>query len=239
MNQGSTGTEIWAIIPARGGSRGIKRKNLRKVDGVSLVRRAIDSARKVAEITKVIVSTDDAEIGREAAQAGAVVCWRPAELSTDTATSEWALLNVLDSIGDDPPQVIAMLQCTSPFIPPVELGSAIRRVAADEVDVVFSAAPDHGFYWRESEEGQAIAVGHEATHRPRRQDREPQYRETGAFYVMRTEGFREKGFRFFGRVSLELVPSWTAIEIDDPSDLLLANQLAQLSVSAQPLGSVD
>lgn len=217
--------EVWAVIPARGGSRGVPGKNLRLVAGVPLVERAIHAALRVPEITKVIVSTDNAEIGARAAHSGAVVSWRPAELATDTATSESALRHVLHSVSDDPPKVIAMLQCTSPVIPTRPLGGAVRRVLADDADVVFSAAPDHGFYWRLNSAGLAVAVGHDAGHRPRRQDREPQFRETGAFYVMRTTGFIAAGIRFFGRVKLEPVPSWTALEIDGLSDLELANRL--------------
>jgi N-acylneuraminate cytidylyltransferase len=91
---------------------------------------------------------------------------------------------------------------------------------------VFSAVEDHSFLWRLDESAHAEAVGHDAAHRPRRQDRAPQYNETGAFYVMRTDGFRAAGHRFFGRVEIEEVPLEQAREIDSMSDLTLVRAIA-------------
>ncbi|WP_220038082.1 hypothetical protein [Curtobacterium sp. MCBD17_032] len=71
-------------------------------------------------------------------------------------------------------------------------------------------------------------MNHDAATRPRRQDRDPEYRETGAFYAMRVDGFRAARHRFFGRVELAVVPARTAIDIDDVHDLDLAAALAPL-----------
>jgi YrbI family 3-deoxy-D-manno-octulosonate 8-phosphate phosphatase len=102
----------------------------------------------------------------------------------------------------------------------------VRRVVGGEDDVVFSVVPSHAFLWRDSPGG-AEGVNHESSVRPRRQEREPEYRETGAFYVMRTDGFREARHRFFGRIGMLRVPDAHAIEIDDPADLALARVIAR------------
>lgn len=215
-----------AVIPARGGSKGVPGKNLRRVGGVPLVARAAASAREATLIDRVIVSTDDRAIAAAARTKGAVVMARPAKISGDLASSESALLNVLDRLDGDP-EILVFLQATSPFIDPHDLDAAITRVRDGESDVVFSAIETHAFLWRQGADG-AAGVNHDPSFRARRQDREPQFQETGAFYVMRTDGFRAAGFRFFGRVGIALTDERRAIEIDTASQLELAAAIAPL-----------
>jgi YrbI family 3-deoxy-D-manno-octulosonate 8-phosphate phosphatase len=212
------------VIPARGGSQGVPLKNLADVGGTSLVGRAIVSALAAPGVTRVVVSTDHPGIAAEARRHGADVVERPATLSDATATSESAVLHALDALADDLP-VTVLLQCTSPFVDPADLGEAVVRVLAGEADVVLAAAPTHDFQWVVAD-GLVRPVGHSLDHRPRRQDRLPHFRETGAFYAMRTSGLREAGTRFFGRVALQAVDARTAIEIDEQADLEAARVLA-------------
>ncbi|GAA1995533.1 acylneuraminate cytidylyltransferase [Microbacterium ulmi] len=230
-------SEVVAVIPARGGSKGIPHKNLARVGGVPLVARAIAAALRVDEIDRVVVSTDDPDIGGVAREWGAEVVERPAELSGDTATSESALLHaleVLEGRGVDV-HVLVFLQATSPFIDPVALAEAVRIVRARRRDSVFSAVEDHGFLWRRGLGDAAEAVNHVAEFRPRRQDREPQYLETGAFYVLRAKAFRLSGHRFFGSVGMVEVPGHTAIEIDDEWQLDVARALAPRLEARTPI----
>lgn len=244
-NQTSQTPRVAVIIPARGGSKGVPLKNLRPVAGRSLVARAVDAARAATTVTDVLVSTDHAGIAREAVAAGARIVERPAELAGDTASSESAVLHALDTLaasGAPGPEVTVLLQCTSPFIDPADLDEAVRRVLEARADVSFSCVEDHGFLWTPSTEpnGGVDAVGHDAAHRPRRQDRAAQYRETGAFYAMRTTGLRAARHRFFGTIDALLVPAWTAPEIDTVEDLELVGRLAaQREASAEPTHRLD
>jgi N-acylneuraminate cytidylyltransferase len=107
-----------AIIPARGGSKGIPRKNIRPLAGKPLLAYNIEAARNSRYIQRVVVSTDDPEIARVAQQYGAEVVWRPAEISGDTASSESALLHTLATLREQEsyaPDVLVFLQCTSPL----------------------------------------------------------------------------------------------------------------------------
>ncbi|MCS5513280.1 acylneuraminate cytidylyltransferase family protein [Curtobacterium flaccumfaciens pv. betae] len=223
---------VLAVVPARAGSKGIPGKNLRTVAGRSLVRRAVESARRSARIDEVVVTTDGDAIAAEAVAAGAAVVRRPPELAGDEASSESALLHVLDAISTPLPEVLVFLQATSPFIDPADLDAAVARVVDGHADAVFAAAPSHAFLWRTAPDGTAVAVNHDAATRPRRQDREPEYRETGAFYVMRTAGFLENRHRFHGRVELAVVDGAGAIDIDDEADLALAEALAEAPAPA-------
>jgi YrbI family 3-deoxy-D-manno-octulosonate 8-phosphate phosphatase len=228
---------VVAIIPARGGSKGVPRKNLREVGGVPLVVRAVRSARAVPSIDHVVVTTDDAAIAEAARAAGARVIKRPAALAADESSSESALLHALgelDALGVGTGTVV-FLQATSPFIDPASLSRAVERVLAGE-DVVFSAVETHAFLWRLGDSG-ASGINHDHSHRARRQDRAAQFQETGAFYVMRADGFRAGGYRFFGTVGVELVDTAHAIEIDTLEELAVASAIA--ATLDAPVAAID
>ncbi len=228
-----------AIIPARGGSKGVPGKNVARVGGIPLVARAVRAALTSGAIDLVVVSTDDAAIADAARAAGARVVDRPADISGDQASSESALLHALDTLAAEgiTPRVTAFLQATSPFIPAAALGEAVALVRGGRADSVFSARESYEFVWRRDAAGAASALGHHAAHRPRRQDRDPHYVETGAFYVFTTDGFREARHRFFGRTEIVEVPEESAIEIDDPAQLRTAQTLAHLLEPAEPLAA--
>ena len=215
---------VVAIIPARGGSKGVPGKNLRRVGGVPLIARTVIAARSSLAIDRVVVSTDDAAIAAVARSAGAEIVDRPAVIAGDTASSESALLHALEELGERP-DVIVFLQATSPFIRPADLDEAVARVERGDEDVVFSAVETFEFLWSVGAYG-ATGVNHDHRYRPRRQEREPHYRETGAFYVMRADGFRSAAFRFFGRVGVAAVDERASLEIDTLEELELANALA-------------
>ena len=254
---------VVAIIPARGGSQGVPRKNLMPVGGVPLIVRAVRAARAARMVDLVAVTTDDREIAEAATAAGAIVVRRPASLAGGTASSESALLHAIDALegglggdraagdnsgdsgdGDKVGQGIAVstvvfVQATSPFIDPADIDRGVDLVTAGRFDSVFSAHETYGFLWASTPGGVARAVNHDAAHRPRRQDREPHYIETGAFYIFDAAGFRAAGHRFFGRIGIVHVAERTAIEIDDPHQLEVARALAPFIDRAGPDLSID
>ncbi|MEU1973326.1 acylneuraminate cytidylyltransferase [Microbacterium sp. NPDC019599] len=223
-------SEVVAIIPARGGSKGVPRKNLRRVGGVPLVARAIAAARASGAIDRIVVSTDDAEIAAVAREWDAEVVERPAAIAGDTASSESALLHAVDALAARGVEVetIAFLQATSPFIDAAALAEGVRAVRERVFDSAFSAIESYGFVWARDAASHAIAINHDAAHRPRRQDREPHYLETGAFYVLDAAEFKLARHRFFGRVGVIEVPDHTAIEIDTTAELERARVLVRL-----------
>ncbi|MFI7446574.1 N-acetylneuraminate synthase family protein [Nonomuraea sp. NPDC049714] len=224
---------VLAVVPARGGSAGVPLKNLAPVGGVPLVARAVRACLRAELVDEVVVSTDHAGIADAAAQAGARIVDRPAELSGATASSESAVLHALDSLDSpgEEPEVVVLVQCTSAFIDPEDLSAAVRKVLDGEADAVFSGMPTHEFLWTTTGEG----INHDPSRRPRRQDLEAQFRETGAFYVMRTAGLRENGHRFFGEISVQTVPSRHAVEVDTPEDLEIVRALAPFVDAPEPI----
>jgi YrbI family 3-deoxy-D-manno-octulosonate 8-phosphate phosphatase len=225
----SAAPRVVAVIPARGGSKGVPGKNLRRVGGVSLIARAVRAARDAVTVTEVCVSTDDEAIATEAAAAGATVIDRPAGLAGDTATSESALLHALEVLAADavPVEVLVFVQCTSPFVAAADLDAAVGLVLGDTADSVFAAVANHTFLWRPDGD-RVVGVNHDASRRQRRQDRDPEYRETGGFYAFRADRFAAVGHRFFDRTAVVEVPELTALEIDTEADLTVASAVAPL-----------
>ncbi|WP_225804943.1 acylneuraminate cytidylyltransferase [Streptomyces sp. NK15101] len=227
---GGPAPTVLAVIPARGGSKGVPAKNLAPVAGVPLVARAVRACLGARTVTHVVVSTDDEAIAAAARTAGAEAVRRPAEIAGDTATSEAAVLHAMDAfeaVHGRPADVVLLVQCTSPFLTSAEVAETAGRITSGAADTAFTAAPSHGFLWRETPAG-ATGVNHDKAHRPRRQDREPEYLETGAVYAMDAAGFRTHGHRFFGRTALVVTDPARVLEIDDPHDLARAKALAPL-----------
>lgn len=219
-----------AIIPARGGSKGILRKNLQAVAGKPLVAHTIEQARAAHTIARVLVSTDDADIGAVAQCHGAEVIWRPAAISGDTASSEAALLHVLMTLQQTEgmlPDLIVFLQCTSPLTLAADIDGTVEALLAAKADTALAVTPFHYFLWQQGENGDAVGVNHDKRVRLLRQQRAPQYRETGAVYVMQTTGFLQTKHRFFGKTALYVMPAERCLEIDDPFDLQMAEWLLQ------------
>ncbi|HEY0240558.1 MAG TPA: acylneuraminate cytidylyltransferase, partial [Friedmanniella sp.] len=233
----SLGPQVVAVIPARGGSKGVPGKNLRRVGGRSLVARAVDACRRAAYVDAVYVSTDDDAIAGEATLAGAGVIRRPASLSGDTASSESALLHALDVLADSGvrPDTLVFAQCTSPFLDPADLDRGVELVRDGVAASVFSAVATYAFLWRAGADG-LTGQNHDPGHRPRRQDRTADYRETGGFYVLDVAGFRAARHRFFAPVGVVVVPERSSVDVDTEADLEVAAALAPVLDSAPGLG---
>jgi len=227
---------ILAIIPARGGSKGIPRKNILPLAGKPLVTYNIEAAIASQFINRVIVSTDDAEIGAVAQQFGAEVVWRPPEISGDLASSEAALLHVLDHLQRTEnymADILVFLQCTSPLTIAEDIDGTIEALLDGDADSALAVIPFHYFLWQPSESGDAEGINHHKSVRPLRQERESQYLETGAVYVMRVPGFVEAKHRFFGKTVLYEMPAERRLEIDEPIDFEVAEILIRNQKQAE------
>ncbi|MET7712586.1 acylneuraminate cytidylyltransferase [Streptomyces sp. NPDC005407] len=143
---------VLAVIPARGGSKGVPAKNLAPVGGVPLVARAVRESLAARLVTDVVVSTDDPDIASAARGAGAEVVLRPAAIAGDTATSEAAVLHAMDAheaMHGAPVDVVLLVQCTSPFLTRADVEGVAAAVIEDGADSAVTVAPFHGFVWRE------------------------------------------------------------------------------------------
>lgn len=214
-----------AVIPARGGSKGIIGKNLRVLGGRPLIAHALLAAKASRRVERVVVSTDDPAIAEVARAHGAEVVWRPLELASDSASSEAALLHALDTLAREQgyrPELLAFLQCTSPLTLAEDIDGTIDALVSQGADSALSVAPFHYFVWKHSQDG-ALGVNHDKRTRPRRQDREPEFLETGAVYAMRSAGFVHAKHRFFGKTVFYEMPLERVCEVDELADLDMAD----------------
>ncbi|KJK40982.1 transferase [Streptomyces variegatus] len=242
--RGAPVRRVLAVIPARGGSKGVPAKNLLPVGGVPLVARAVRECRATRLVTDVVVSTDDQAIAAAAREAGAEVVLRPAAIAGDTATSEAAVLHAMDTheaLHGAPVDVVLLVQCTSPFIVREDIDGVAGAIAEDGADTAVTVAPFHGFIWRDADTeatsgvtAGGYGVNHDKSFRPRRQDRPQDLLETGAAYAMEATGFRKHQHRFFGRTELVRTDPARVLEIDDPHDLARARALAPLFDADRP-----
>ena len=215
------------MIPARGGSKGIPRKNLREVGGRPLITWTIEQALAAEADLHVLVSTDDAEIAEAARAAGADVPWlRPAELAVDTAATEPTVEHAIDQVtaatGTEP-EAVLLLQATSPIRLPGTLDRAVAQFRDTGVDSLVGVIPRSPFFWWASDPPRA---DYDVAHRPRRQELTPEqlrYYENGSLYLTRTAVYREQHNRIGGRVGLFVMSEVEGIDIDSLADLHLAD----------------
>jgi CMP-N-acetylneuraminic acid synthetase len=219
-----------ALIPARGGSKGVPGKNLRPVGGIPLLVRTIRAAHAARTIGSVWVSTDDLGIGTMAEQEAAGWIRRPANLAGDQASSESALVHGLQELASHGPlpEIFVFLQCTSPFTQGRQIDAVVTALQTSDANMAFSVVPWHGFLWQQGADGHGLGVNHDSMQpRQRRQDLKPTYLETGAIYAIRTRPFLVQQTRFVPPtrpVPIEAL----APEIDSAADLTLCDHLAAL-----------
>lgn len=217
------------IIPARGGSRGVPRKNIRLLAGKPLLAWTIEAALQSGLINRVIVSTEDPEIASVSRQYGAEVIDRPGDLARDETPTEPVMLQVLEDLektGSHRPGVVVLLQATSPLRNSRHIQEALAVFQQGNYDSLLSVCPSHAFIWKNGESG-AHAVNYDYHKRPRRQDAEPEFRENGAIYVTSREIMLGRHNRLGGRIGLYIMEDEDSVEIDSPYDFWLCQQILE------------
>lgn len=221
--------EVLAIVPARGGSKGVPGKNLRPLAGKPLIVWTLEAAQAASTVSRLVVSTDDAAIAQVAAQAGAEVVHRPAELAQDTSPTEPALfhaLEVLKATSGYEPDAVALLQCTSPLRGPELIDAAVRKLFATGCDAVMTVTPIQHWYLCGTVSDQGVFVPeYDYQRRPRSQDMPQKYRENGALYVTRRESLNQYANRLGGDVRVIVMDPVRSIDIDTWEDFRLAEEV--------------
>ena len=221
-----TDIQAIAIIPARGGSKGVPRKNVRLLAGRPLIAHTILDAREAGLISDIYVSTDDPEIAHVSKVYGAEVIERPSELASDTAASESALLHAVETLETTGlvPDLIVFLQCTSPLRTGADIDHAILHLRDTGADSLLSVSPSHRFLWSEVD-GTPNSINYDYQNRQRRQDLKPQYVENGSIYLFKPWVLKQTGNRLGGKISLFQMSEAAAWEIDSMTDFEIVELL--------------
>lgn len=215
-----------AVIPARGGSKRIPRKNIRPFCGKPIIAWSIEAARASGCFDRIVVSTDDAEIAEVALRHGAEVPFvRPAELSDDTATTIPVIAHAIAAL-DAPvvPDAVCCIYATAPFLCAQDLRRGLDALTAGDCDYVFPVTR-YPFPIQRAVRLDArgrVAMFDPAMFNVRSQDLEPAWHDAGQFYWGRASAWRD-GLPIFAAGSVALpLPRHRVQDIDDADDWLRA-----------------
>lgn len=221
---------VVAIITARGGSKGLPRKNIRLVDGKPLIAHSILAALKCPSISRCIVSTEDEEIKAVSLEWGAEVIDRPANLATDTALSRDVVRQILVELEErrELPEYFVLLQPTSPLRTEVHLSECIEQfLSSGKASAVSVTETEHHPF-------KSFIVGaagvpeplrdYESLESPR-QLLPKAYRQNGAIYLLSCRAFLAHNSFFVPPLFLYPMNHETSVDIDDAFDLALVEML--------------
>lgn len=215
--------QILAVIPARGGSKGIPKKNIRLMYGKPLISYSINNAKNSHYITDVFVTTDSDEIAEVAEEYGAEVIKRDESLSSDLVTLDPVIYhakNCAEKIKNKKYDVVVTLQPTSPLLKVATLDNAIEYFIKGNFDTVISVINKPHLSWGKKE-NKIVPLYKE---RKNRQELPPQYFETGAFLIAKSDAVKNNT-RIGENVSVFEVPEEESIDIDDKNDWLLTENI--------------
>ena len=212
----------WALIPARGGSTGVPRKNVRNLGGKPLIAHTIDAARAVLG-RNVVVITDDDEIAEISLAFGAQVLREPR--TTGKATLDEVVVRTipeLQELGAKTDDVLLTIQPTCPFLTPTRIEQALSEFAAGAASVI-TVVDDRHLGWQIDENGKPTP---DYKARVNRQLLPPQFRESGAIIGARIDNILEKGTRIIQPIALIELEAKEAIDIDTFADWAVAEHYA-------------
>tara|TARA_B100000287_G_scaffold366372_1_gene361615 strand:+ start:315 stop:965 length:651 start_codon:yes stop_codon:yes gene_type:complete len=210
---------IVSVILARGGSKGIPKKNIIDINGKPLIYYSIEASKK-SVVSKTFVSTDSDEIAKISIRHGASGrIERPKHLATDDSKSDDALLHFANIIDFD---ILVFIQPTSPMINHFYINEGIDMIINGGYDSVFTATKEH---WIPKWNNNIEPVDWDIYNRPMRQDKENLYTENGMFYITKRKNLLESKLRYSGKIGIVEIPLKDSFQIDSMDDLELIKRL--------------
>lgn len=205
--KGKSDMTILGITPARGGSKGIPRKNIKPIAGKPLIAWTIESAKRSELIDRYVISTEDAEIAKVSKSLGAEVLERPAKLATDEVSTLDVLKHAVEEIPCD---AVVLLQATSPIRRPGLIDECIKEFIDNDYDSLAT-----GFICKYVEY---------AKNELRRQDIPGFFYDDGNVYVIKAEIIK-KGDRHGSKIGRRILTRYENVEIDDMFDFWVAEKV--------------
>jgi len=216
--------KIIAIIPARGGSKGIPGKNIINFCGKPLIVWTIEQFQRAKGVDSIWVSSDSEEILSISRGCGVETIHRPADISSDVATSESAWLHALEIIERKTGiiDIVIAPQVTSPLREPKDIERGLRDFHDQNCDSMFSCSVAGDLYfWEKMSNGALRSVNYDYKNRKRRQNIPKQYIENGSFYLFKPGVLRKYNNRLGGKIGITKMEFWKMFQIDEPSDIKL------------------
>ena len=215
-----------ALIPLRIGSKGIQKKNIKKIAGKPLCEWVLRAACEAKHIKTVYVSTESSEIAQtvQNLKLDVKLIFRPEHLASDIASTEAVMLHALDYISTDK---LITIQATSPLLSGLDLDGACAQFLDKKNDSLLTAVRMKRFLW--SDDG--FPLNYQPISRPRRQDFDGTFVENGAFYISDCKLLAETKSRLHGDMGIYEMSEDTFIELDTPADWELVEKIMNERVS--------
>jgi CMP-N,N'-diacetyllegionaminic acid synthase len=220
-------TNIVAIIPARGGSKGILNKNIIDFCGKPLIAWTIEQCLYSKYISDVWVTSDSQEILNIAEKYGAKTIKRPDSISGDLASSEAAWMHAIEIIQRDSKiDLVFAPQVTSPLREIQDIDNAIELFQREKYDSMFSSSiVEDLFFWKKDKEHKLQSVNYDYLNRQRRQDIQEKIIENGSFYIFKSEIIKKYNNRLGGKIGHSQMEFWKVFEIDNLEDVRICSTL--------------
>jgi len=221
--------DILSIIPARGGSKRIPKKNLLPLNDLPLIGHSISHSLGSKMINKTVVSTDSDEIIEFVADYKDVdIIKRPTEISGDSSTTEEVLKHTLERLLTNgyKPDIIILLQVTSPLRKPGIIDNALKKFISTKADSLLSVTKNHRFLWI-NKNNKPEPLNYDYNKRPMTQEMNDQFMENGSFYIFKPWLINEKNSRLGGKIELFEMDYWSSFEIDELEDYKLYQYIFQ------------
>ncbi|MEM7298717.1 MAG: HAD hydrolase-like protein [Bacteroidota bacterium] len=216
--------EVIAFIPARGGSKSIKGKNIKDLAGKPLICWVLEELTKSKEVSKIVVATEDpaiAEVSESLQIPHLEIFWRSEENAKDTSSTEDVMLEYIEEKNLDENSSFVLTQATSPFTLHTHFNEALDMHNSGEFDSILSCARLKRFFWEKS----GAPINYDYRNRPRRQDFDGILIENGAFYINTVRNILKDKNRLSGKIGLYEMPEHTSHELDEPHDWEIAERL--------------
>ncbi len=220
--------KILSIIPARGGSKGIKLKNLVKLNKIPLITYTVKASLNSKKISRTVVSTDHQNIEKVAKKNGAEVIQRPKKLATSKVSLEPVIQHVLDELESQDgyvPDIIVILQNTSPFRNSKHLDEAISQFIAGDFDSLISGFSADYFSWKKIDDNSIMPLDFDPKQRPNRQQKHRQFFENGAIFISKYSSFKNSKCRVSGKIGFYEMPMYLSYDINEKEDLEIMNNI--------------
>lgn len=218
---------VISIIPARGGSTGIKMKNLVLLNKKPLLHYSVIASLKSKLVNRTIVSTDNEKIAKYAKSIGSEVISRPKKISGNTAGLESTIFHTLNHLKKSEnyePDIVMTLQNTSPFRTSQHIDNAISLLKKKSYDSVISGFKSKYLFWK-SKGNFVMPVNYDPMNRPRRQEMKKYFIENGSIYVTKYSSLKKFNSRVCGKIGLYEMTQPQSLEIDNHYDLFLAEHI--------------
>ena len=230
--------QVTAFIPVRGGSKSIPLKNIREFCGKPLVYWNIAALQAAGLVDKIVIATDSDDIEATVCSFGfdkVEIYRRSAENASDTASTESVMLEYIEAANLSEETVFMLVQATSPLTQTIHFQEALQLYSEGNYDSLLTCVVNKRFFWNKN----GTPRNYDYMNRPRRQNFDGELMENGAFYINTVKNILQSGNRLSGKIGIYEMPEYTAIEIDEPDDwTMLENLMRKHVLKTQPVTKI-